>query len=219
MGKLGIIVGAAPIDKEKQYIIDKVNLLLRENVYIIAADGGIELLQRIGITPDEWVGDMDSVDSSFSCEDNDITTIKVSPIKDETDMELAIERALRASCTDVLIFGGMGGSRMEHTLANIQLIYGYAKKGIGVRMISKTRRLSVLVNNQVSLGVRDKGYVSIFSLSDVSKNVSISGLFYEYQGDLINSYALGVSNEFNGNEAIISVKEGALLIVEELPEI
>lgn len=213
MNKVGIIVGSVPLGMELTLLKDIITDRGRENVRIYAADGGIDSLIDRGIIPDEWVGDMDS--ASKTSVDDSVSIIKVSPIKDETDMELALSRAVDAGYTEVYIFGGTGGRRIEHTFANIQLMHGYALQGIKVYMVSAECTMFVIVNDSASLGKKNKGYVSVFSLSDRAENVSITGLFYEFQGNLQNTNALGVSNEYNGREAVVSVENGALLIVTE----
>ena len=62
---------------------------------------------------------------------------------------------------------------------------------------------------------KEKGDISVFALSDVAKGVKIKGLSYEYEGNLKNDFALGVSNSFCGKEGSVSLEEGALLIVEK----
>ena len=59
-----------------------------------------------------------------------------------------------------------------------------------------------------------KGMISVFSHSDISSGVTISGLKYEVKnGTLKNTYALGVSNEFVGRNSEISVSDGTLTVV------
>lgn len=213
MKNIGIIVGSVPLGMELSVLNDIINSNTRENTYIIAADGGLDNLLEAGIQPDEWVGDMDSTRIDRISEH--IPVKKVSPIKDETDMELALKLIAGWECKTIYIFGGTGGKRIEHTFANIQLMHNYAKKGIRIYMVSNECTMFVLTKGFVSLGAKDAGYVSVFSLTDISENVSIKGLFYEYEGNLVNTNALGVSNEYVGKEAVISVENGALLIVTE----
>ena len=48
----------------------------------------------------------------------------------------------------------------------------------------------------------------------IGGKVSIKGLFYEYEGELKNSFALGISNELCGRKASIAVTGGTLLLVQ-----
>lgn len=220
--RLGILVGASTIGNEESKLLD---FLRQQDVYKIAVDGGISFFIKNNIVPDFWLGDMDSTreksieninkDSSFDLDDflAKIKKKELSPIKDDTDMALAVEDAVANGCSKITIFGGLGGARMSHTFANVQLVHRYAKKGVPVTMISDRDVLQVIYNSGIYLPLRDSGYISIFSLTDCAKDVCIKNLFYEYEGDLTNDVALGVSNEFCGKNARVSVGEGALLII------
>jgi len=222
--RLGILVGASTIGNEESKLLD---FLRQQDVYKIAVDGGISFFIKNNIVPDFWLGDMDSTrekaieninkDSSFDLDDflAKIKKKELSPIKDDTDMALAVEDAVANGCEEIVIFGGLGGARMSHTFANVQLVHRFARKGISIRMYSETNTVQVIVNGSLQLPKKDKGFISIFALTDKAKGVSIKNLFYEYEGDLTNDVALGVSNEFCGKEACVSVSDGALLVIFE----
>lgn len=213
MKKIGILVGAAPLEEEKEELI---NMLSQSNAYRIAVDGGIAFFLQHGMRPDRWIGDMDSAkEKNLDAPISDCRTSQVSAIKDETDMVLAVEDALENGCDEIAIFGGTGGSRISHTFANVQMLYHYAKAGKKIRMYARQGRLTVLVNGSMQFPARDSGFISVFSLTDISENVVIQGFFYGYEGDLHNDIALGVSNEYCGKCGKISVENGALLIIEE----
>ncbi|MBD5539752.1 MAG: thiamine diphosphokinase [Lachnospiraceae bacterium] len=217
----GILVGSAPVGKEGQLLK---RLLEVENVYSVAVDGGIGFFVKNHLKPAYWLGDMDSVSedemkaiSLLGLQENCIC--KVPAIKDDTDMALAVDKALEAGCEEILIFGGTGGQRISHTIANIQLMQAYAKKGCHIMMVSEGCRMEVLHRGIKAFSKEMKGLISVFSLTDVAERVEIEGLKYEYKGNLSNDRALGVSNAFIGNEGRISIGgEGCLLLVYESDE-
>lgn len=213
--KVGVLVGAAPIGKEREELQ---NLLKQSGVYKVAVDGGITFFLENRIRPDYWLGDMDSAkERGANAVDEAIKTSRVSPIKDETDMALALSHVVAAGCQDVLIYGGLGGLRVAHTFANFQLLHQYAKKcdKCKVTMVSERNRIFALHNGKLDFPKREQGLISIFSLSDCSLGVRIKGLFYEFEGVLTNDNALGISNEFCGKAASIEVEEGTLLVIYE----
>ena len=54
----------------------------------------------------------------------DIEIKRFKPEKDFTDLELAIKTAVESEFTELEIIGGMGG-RLDHTVANLQLLFHY----------------------------------------------------------------------------------------------
>lgn len=217
MNRTGVLVGAAPLGAERTFL-DKV--LEMDAVYSIAVDGGISFFLERGIVPDYWIGDMDSVSKKelergmegMSLKEN---FCQVPVMKDDTDMALAAAKAFGQGCEEILIFGGTGGSRLSHTLANIQLMLCYEKKGCHIRMIREQSQMEVLYCGAKKFSKEMQGLISVFSLTDRAEHVEIKGLKYEYEGALSNECALGVSNAFIGRDGWISVEEGALLLVYE----
>ena len=90
-----------------------------EGDYIIAADAGLLHLEKLGLRPDLVLGHIP-----------DYPDIEVSPVrKDDTDSMLAARRALERGCGTLLLFGCLGGRRLDHTLANIQTLAWAASQG------------------------------------------------------------------------------------------
>ena len=55
--------------------------------------------------------------------------------------------------------------------------------------------------------------VSVISLSDCSRGVTIQGMKYELGGgDLTNRCSLGLSNELIGKDASVSLAEGCVMV-------
>ena len=216
-GKTAILVGAAPLGEECIFLE---NALTKENTCTIAVDGGMEFFAKRGILPDYWIGDMDSAAYDAESQKNSgqmssKRICRVPVMKDDTDMALAAGRAYELGCEEILIFGGMGGERLSHTLANIQLMHQFDKKGCHIRMISERIQMEVFCKGEKSFSKDMRGLLSVFALTDRAEDVSMEGLKYEYHGELTNERALGVSNAFAGRESRISVGKGTLLLVYE----
>jgi thiamine pyrophosphokinase len=135
--------------------------------------------------------------------------------KDDTDMALAVAKAYEKGYRNILLYGGCGGARISHTLANIQMMSFYAKKGCSLQMLGDGVRLEILHNASKTLSAAMKGSISVICLSDIAEGVTIQGLKYEYTGALTSDRTLGVSNSFVGKDAIVSVENGTLLLVYE----
>lgn len=179
---------------------------------IIAADKGYEHLKKVGLVPDIIVGDFDS-----SKEPDFKEKIKLKPEKDMTDTYAAVEIGIEKGYKNFVIYGGLGG-RVSHTMANISLAHEFKNKGIDIKLKSK-KILIFIIKDKLSCKFdksKENYFVSIFSLSEIAKKVTIKGLKYELEDyDLANSMQLGVSNETISKDYEISLKEGQLLIIYE----
>ena len=188
-----------------------------KDIYVVVADGGLKFLLKNGMLPDFFVGDLDSVELEGDLKDirNDIPK-KIVPVeKDDTDMALAVAKAYEKGYRNILLYGGCGGARISHTLANIQMMSFYAKKGCSLQMLGDGVRLEILHNASKTLSAAMKGSISVICLSDIAEDVTIQGLKYEYTGALTSDRTLGVSNSFVGKDAMVSVENGTLLLVYE----
>lgn len=182
----------------------------REKDLIIAADGGMNYLAACGVMPDIWIGDADSLEVELpEC----TQIVRLPKEKDETDMLAAALLALKAGCKTFHIYGGCGG-RLDHTLANIALLDELSSHDATAYMYDKSSMMTVIRDGGISFPEGLSGMISIFSLADESKGITIRGLKYEIEDyNMKRSDSIGTSNEFVGRSAFIEVKSGALLIV------
>ena len=176
---------------------------------IIAADGGFRHLLDYGIKPDVAIGDFDSLGYI----PDDIEIIKLPAEKDVTDMVAAVETGIKKGYKTFYIYGGCGG-RIDHTISNLQLSASVAEKGLKVFIRDGKTVISAIHNESLVFDSTYIGYFSVFSHSDISKGVTIKGLKYLLENaELSCTNPLGVSNEFIGEEAEITVENGTLIIV------
>ena len=203
-----IIVGAGNFDRFYMEIDRKIT-------FVIAADGGYEHLKRVGVKPDLWVGDGDSLsdEAKTYLKEQDIERIDLPVMKDETDMLYAVNCALQMGCQSFHLYGGMGG-RIDHTLANITVLSYLADLGKECFLYDGMTLLTAIKNKAITFPDGAEGAISIFSLAEESRGVTLRGLKYELENaNLKSSSSLGVSNEFVGDESLVSVEDGKLLIV------
>ena len=183
-----------------------------EGDYIIAADGGYEYLKAAGIQPDLLVGDFDSL----SYVPEDILIYRFPAEKDDTDMGLAIQKGLEKGYERFCLYAG-SGSRPDHFYANLQLMARCAQRGLEIRLFAPDFTVHALSNGVITMKKEEGCVFSVFSVTDIAREVTIKNAKYEVDGlDLSNQFPLGVSNEFLKDEVTVSVKEGALLIFEYL---
>ena len=112
------------------------------------------------------------------------------------------------------MFGALGGSRIDHSLANISLVSFAAKKNISLTIIDDKSTIKAIFNNEIRFLPDQTGNISVFAYGGIAKGVTIKGLKYEVENiNLMPDISLGVSNSFTGRDAFISVENGTLLIV------
>ena len=199
------IVAACKENKDKIYIFPK------ENDLLIAADGGYDILKEKGLNPDIILGDFDSVRADLPHEN----IIKHPIEKDDTDTFLACKLGFDKNYRNFVISGGVGG-RIDHTLANIQALLWIAKRGGRAFLIGNDVIMTVIFNGKLSFSSDFDGKISVFAQENQAEGVSIGGLKYNAEKiTLTPEFPLGVSNEFVGESAEISVKNGALLVIWE----
>lgn len=183
----------------------------QQDAFLIAADGGYTHLNKIGIKPDLIIGDFDSIGEIPKAD----YLISLPKEKDDTDMLVAVEEGIKHGYKEIHLFGGTGG-RLDHTFANIQVLVSLAEKKYQGFLYEKNMVLTVIKNRKFVIPARQKGIASVFSITDIAKGVDVHGLKYELNNALLrNSYPIGVSNEFCGQDVEISVQEGSLLIMFE----
>ncbi len=185
---------------------------------VIAADGGYSYTSAHGIYPDIIIGDFDSL----GYVPNEKSVVKMPAEKDDTDMIAAIRKALEYGCNEIIICGALGG-RLDHTVANIQSLNFIASHGAQGYILSDREALTVIRGGSLLFSERFGGMVSVFSIGDRCTGVDLRGLKYPLTDAVITGdFPIGVSNEFTGTEACISLKSGAMLVmwtnIGELPE-
>ena len=186
--------------------------LPREDDLVLCADGGWELARRAGVKPDLVIGDFDSSD-----EPADERTERVPVEKDDTDTMLCLKEGLARGFDEFRIVGGFGG-RVDHTLANIQTLHYAAAHGARAAMCDGLAFATAVADGTVRVPADVLGggkvKLSVFALSDACRGVDIRGAKWEISGgELTSAFPLGVSNEFVGKCAQISVREGVLLVL------
>lgn len=199
------IFGALDID------VKTLKLNIEDSDLVIAADKGLLTVIKLGIEPDFIIGDFDSLKETPIGEN----VIKHPIIKDDTDSLLCVKKGFECGYQHFEFYGCLG-KRIDHTLANIQTATFIAENG-GTSIFYDTDNdtaLTVIKNNSIEFSENCNGKISIFSLSDKSTEVNISGLFYELDNTHLSStFPLGVSNEFNNKKAVINVGNGTLCII------
>ncbi|MCC8051703.1 MAG: thiamine diphosphokinase [Clostridiales bacterium] len=177
---------------------------------LIAADGGYRYLRERDMEPDVLLGDFDSLE--IVPEHRHL--IRHSPIKDDTDMALAAAYAKEEGYRTFFLYGGLGGKRLDHTVANLQLLTGMAREGLVAYLIGSDTVITAIMNGKLSFPQNAVGMISVFCMGEQASGVFERGLKYTLEdAELTCDRALGVSNEFTGEESSVEVRSGTILVM------
>ena len=185
--------------------------LLRELINmsdcIIAADGGIDICREHGIYPHFIVGDFDSADPETIAAFPDAEII-LMPDQNRHDLDKALEFARTMRPREIRVTAAFG-RRVDHTIANLQLLRPDKTEKIlefhdtygRLAVISSRRKMTLPVGTTISL----------FSFLPVT-GVTLSGFEFPLDNRDYPDGFSGLSNKTIMEEVLITIKSGYLLV-------
>lgn len=187
---------------------------------ILAADKGLAFLARAGILPTEIMGDFDSLPEGILDlykEKGQIPIHTFNPVKDNTDMDIALQRAYELGTTELVLLGATGG-RLDHFLSTWQNMKTAWQKGIQASIVDRRNRITLPVKKHFTITKAEQfgKYVSFVPLEDQVKGLTLVGFKYPLAPtDLVNnSGGLCISNELAEEVGEISYEDGILVMIE-----
>lgn len=183
---------------------------------VYAVDGGLTVADAAGIIPDYLVGDFDTAKASLvERYEGRCTTIRHKPEKDATDTELAVDEALERGA-DRIVLVGATGSRMDHTMGNIHMLYRVLQRGKEARIINENNRISL--HKESFFLKKDElfgKYISFLPFFGEVTGVTLRGFKYPLSGNTLTAgISLGISNEAREETMEVSFLSGYLLMIE-----
>ena len=208
MRKCAIIAGGDMPEKE-QYTTEA---YWKRYDCIICADSGYYTAKRLGIRPDIITGDFDSFTEELP---DDAEIIASIPEKDDTDTLMAVKKAIEMGYKEIELYGALGGSRIEHTIANIQTMIYALQQGCDLKLIGDS--ILMVQSDDGEVVYKSKGrslYMSVFALSESIGIDYLRGVKYPLEDYLmVQSFPIGVSNEISGDAALLRLNHGLALII------
>ena len=187
----------------------------KEGDLVIAADGGMRVLEQLFIRPDIVLGDFDSGDAGEALALSDRSgaeLVRLNVIKDVSDSAAAKDIGLERGYK-VFYFYGCTGKRLDHTLATIQDLAALSLKGSRAFLFDRDAVITAINNGKLSFPADMQGFISVFAHGGRADGVSEQGLkFCISDAELKDTFPLGLSNEFIGEPSEISVRDGTLII-------
>jgi len=182
--------------------------------FVIAADGGLDHANELGLDVSLLVGDLDSADPGAveKAERAGIRIERHPAEKDATDLELALDAAVELAPKRIVVLAGDGG-RLDHLLSTFLLLGSekYAEVEIDARIGSA--RVRVVRGEAVLEGAPDE-LVSLLAVNGPAHGVRTVGLAYPLAGETLEvGSSRGVSNVFSSEVARVSVERGVVLAI------
>ncbi len=190
--------------------------LINQAELVIAADGGASHCNRLGITPDILLGDLDSIDPPLlaAYQDKAIAIQRHPRHKDATDLELALDLAVEKGARTIRLIGALGG-RWDMSLANIMLAASDKYKNQEILLSGQDCSMQILhPGKDCTLSGRPGQKVSLVPLKGDVHGVTLTGFAYPLTGQtILFGSSLGVSNIMHTDQATVQHREGILLCV------
>lgn len=223
-----VIIGAAEIQN-----YEKIKKYFRNDDYYIYCDAGLKHQARLGVWPDLIIGDFDSyakdemeqkyqragaaaipADANTAARDSIPELIVLPCEKDDTDTVFAVKEAMRRNFAEFLLVGVIG-QRLDHTLANVSILYMLDEAGKEGRILDDYSEMQLVSGSPVRID-DTCAYFSLLNVSGQAEGVTIKHAKYPLQDAAIHcEYQYGVSNEvLPGETAEVTVTRGKLLLIK-----
>lgn len=200
---------------------------LEGNVFdtVVCADSGLDSACRLGLPVHYAMGDFDSVSPEvkerYQAEGmtDGVHTefVAYPPEKDATDTHIVLDWVTEQLPEEIVILGATG-KRLDHFLANLNILLKPLSYGIPAYIIDRYNKLYMLDHSVVIQRKELFGkYISLLPFTKEVTGVCLRGFRYGLENrTLVFGDSIGVSNEMGEGEdaALIKFEEGILIVAE-----
>ena len=189
-----------------------------EGTRIIAADAGIGHAAMLGLTPELWVGDFDSIPQDLPGRLASVPRRTFPAEKDKTDGELAIEAAFDRGATSLILAGAFGGARADHAFLHLALAVRLAEGGTAVLLTSGAQEgVPLSCGGPREFDYADGTLFSILGFSAIS-GLTVEGAKWPLDRvEVAFGSSLTLSNEVKGRLRITLGSGRAMLLAHPYP--
>ncbi|MEG2246904.1 MAG: thiamine diphosphokinase [Peptostreptococcaceae bacterium] len=183
--------------------------------YIICADGGAKHLYDLKLAPDYILGDLDSLEKSIIdyYKKKGVKFKKFPQRKNETDTQLCVHLAKDLGVSQIHLIGALGG-RIDHTIANINLMYYIKELGISSIIKNSDEEIYIIENEKISINGKKGSTISILPIKGNVNGVTLENLEYPLDNANINfGNPIGLSNIMKEDSFNVKVDKGSLIII------
>lgn len=181
-------------------------LRIREHQSIICVDGGLVFCRKMGITPDMIVGDFDSIPPEILRDYASVPIRSFPTDKDESDLELAIQSIYTPSVEKITVFGATG-HRVDHTLANLQVLRRYPCKVY----FETDLEIIFAIDGETEIPCVPGQTISFIPMDDQAAGITTTGLKWELNDASFSKYFFSLSNICRTDTVKIAIQTGDLI--------
>lgn len=183
---------------------------------IFCANGGTLHALALGLKPDMIIGDLDSLPAQTveQLEAAGVTIQHYPRNKDQTDLELALDRAIAEKPAAILLVTALGG-RLDQMLANILLLTRPEYAPVRLTLIDGSQS-ATLVRDHQSITVKGEpgDTLSLVPLTPQVTGVTFSGVTWPLtEVTLTMGSTWSISNTLEDRQARVEIGEGMALLV------
>jgi len=143
---------------------------------VIAADSGMLHAQALGLTPELWAGDFDSVTAEQRARFAHVPQLEFPSEKDMTDGELAVDTALKRGATSLVFAGAFGGARADHAYLHLAAGLSLTERGVETLLTSGNQEgVPLLPGRPAAFDYAPGTLFSVIGFSDI-EGLTIEGV-------------------------------------------
>lgn len=179
-----------------------------EGDLLMCADAGYRRAVEHGLQPMLTIGDFDSLGSV----PDEGEVIRLPVEKDDTDMVVCLNEGRKRGYREYVVAGALGG-RFDHTLACLQCCADAAMRGERVWLCDAANRVTVLAPGTHVIPRMQGRKLSFLAFTPKATGVALTGTAWELnEAELTATYPLGCSNEWRADEAVLTFREGLIVL-------
>ena len=179
---------------------------------VIAADSGIRHAHALGVEPELWTGDFDSVVDEMRQDYPHVPTAVFPAEKDMTDGEIAVEAALERGASELVLVGAFGGARADHAFLHLAAAIRLAEAGTPCLLSSGRQEGRPLLPGETNVDLPTGTLFSVLAFSDL-QGLTLTGAKWPLSDRFVPfGSSLTLSNEVAGHLTVRLAAGRALLV-------
>lgn len=191
---------------------------VKDGDVLVGADRGALFLIQSGLRPHISLGDFDSVtvdEREVVRHGSQLFQICDPVMKDWTDTEMAYRWAMEQQPDEIVIVGALG-TRFDHSLANVHLLWKAHQDGIRCAIIDQHNKITLIEHYGRIERSRFK-QVSLLPLGMEVTGVTLEGFQYPLNNATLRiGDSIGVSNVLTADTGHIHIANGPLLCIQSI---